>query len=60
MNHRFWLLVLSSVLLGAGAAFAFSPPTDKQEGVTLSIEGFPEQSDNERVAVRKEIGRAHV
>jgi hypothetical protein len=40
-------------LAGAGPAGAFNPPADKQEGVTLTIEGFPEQSDNDRVAVRK-------
>jgi hypothetical protein len=40
-------------LIGACAALAFSPPTDRQEGVTLTIEGFPEQSDNDRVSLRK-------
>ena len=53
MCHRHWGLILGCVLLGAGAAVAFNPPADKQAGVTLSIEGFPEQSDNDRVSVRK-------
>jgi len=41
------------VFLGAERAHAFNPPTDRQEGLALSIEGFPEQSDERRVAVTK-------
>jgi hypothetical protein len=53
MQFRFWGRLLVTVLLCAASARAFSPPTDKQEGVTLSIEGFPDQSDKDRVSVRK-------
>ncbi len=35
--------ILSAVLSCASVVFAFNPPTDKQEGVTLSIEGVAEK-----------------
>ena len=49
-NSRF---LPALVLLGAQAALAFLPPSDKQEGVTLRIEGFAEQSTPERFAAEK-------
>ena len=45
--------VLALALLAAHAAHAFLPPLDKQEGVTLRIEGFVEQSTPERFAAEK-------
>jgi hypothetical protein len=53
MYLRFWGLFLTSAFLSTGTVCAFSPPTDKQEGVALSIEGFAEGVDHERVFVRK-------
>ena len=45
--------VLAFTFLTAHAAHAFLPPSDKQEGVTLKIEGFVEQSTVERFAAEK-------
>jgi hypothetical protein len=53
MKEHLRAIVGAVGVLSACAALAFSPPVDKQEGVTLTIEGFPEQSDNDRVDVRK-------
>jgi hypothetical protein len=53
MTHLHVRSLLALGLLCAQAALSFLPPSDKQEGVTLSIDGFPEQSDSDRVSVRK-------
>ncbi len=46
-------VVMFAALSCAGVGFGFNPPTDKQEGVTLSIESFPEEAGMDRSAVRK-------
>jgi hypothetical protein len=45
--------VLVFAFLAAHAAHAFLPPSDKQAGVTLRIEGFKETSTPERFAAEK-------
>ncbi|MDR2849260.1 MAG: hypothetical protein LBW77_01760, partial [Verrucomicrobiota bacterium] len=45
--------VLACALVSACAVHAFQPPSDKQSGVTLRIEGFAEQSTHERFAAEK-------
>ena len=57
MHHRITSTVLFAALSCAGTAFAFTPPADSRDGVTLSIEGFEAGSDRaaapDRVSVRK-------
>ena len=53
MHHRSVYAVLSAALLCSSPTFAFTPPTDTQEGVTLSIESFPEETVKEHLSVRK-------
>ncbi len=50
MHHCVKTAVLLMALSCAQAAFAFLPPADKQEGVTLSIEGFKEKIEKERLS----------
>ena len=53
MSHRFVSVFLFTALLFANSVFSFTPPLDKQEGVTLKIEGFKEESGKDRVVVQK-------
>ncbi|HRR33641.1 MAG TPA: hypothetical protein P5026_06050 [Kiritimatiellia bacterium] len=54
MMTRFRVRALPAVVLFcAQAVLAFLPPSDKQEGVTLRIEGFVEQSTPERFQAEK-------
>lgn len=53
MTRLFVRSLLTFALLCAQAAFAFLPPSDKKEGVTLRIEGFVEQSTQERFQAEK-------
>ena len=50
MRHCVNVVVMSIALACGQTLFAFIPPSDKQEGVTLSIEGFKEKSDKEHFA----------
>ena len=53
MKHCVKSFVQVAALVCAQAVCAFLPPADKQEGVTLSIEGFKEHSTPERFAAEK-------
>jgi len=53
MNSCLSRSLLTFALLTVHAAYAFLPPSDKQEGVTLRIEGFKEASTPERFAAAK-------
>jgi len=53
MRHCARTAVLLIALSCAHAVFAFLPPSDKQEGVTLSIEGFKEKTEKERFAAEE-------
>ncbi len=43
MHHRIMRTMMLAALSCASSAFAFNPPKDKQEGVTLSVEGVTEK-----------------
>lgn len=53
MYQRFVCVVLLVILSHVNIVSAFNPPVDKQEGITLSIESFPEEIGGERWAACK-------
>ncbi|HNX35550.1 MAG TPA: hypothetical protein PKM57_13035 [Kiritimatiellia bacterium] len=53
MRHCVQAAVVSIALFCVQAASAFLPPSDKQDGVTLSIEGFKETTEKDRFSAQE-------